>query len=71
MTGTLDALEYNGWVRRVPNPQDRRSVLVEITAKGQTVADQLLPGIRRVEQAVLAELTRTERVTLLKLLAKC
>jgi DNA-binding MarR family transcriptional regulator len=70
MTGTLDALEYNGWVRRVPNPQDRRSVLVEITAKGQAVADQLLPGIRRVEQAVLGELTRTERVTLLKLLAK-
>ena len=70
MTNTLDALEYNGWVRRVPNPRDRRSVLVEITAKGQAVADQLLPGIRRVEQACLAELTRAERVTLLKLLAK-
>lgn len=70
MTGTLDALEYNGWVRRVPNPQDRRSVLVEITAKGQAVADQLLPGIRRVERAVLAELTPAERVTLLEFLAK-
>ena len=70
MTGTLDALEYNGWVRRVPNPRDRRSVLVEITPKGQAVADQLLPGIRRVEQAILAELTRAERVTLLKLMAK-
>jgi DNA-binding MarR family transcriptional regulator len=70
MTGTLDALEHNGWVRRVPNPRDRRSVLVEITAKGQAVADQFLPGIRRVEQAVLAELSRAERVTLLKLLAK-
>lgn len=70
MTATLDALEYNGWVRRVPNPEDRRSVLVEITADGQAVADQFLPGIRRVEQAVLAELTHAERVTLLKLLAK-
>ncbi len=70
MTGTLDALEYNGWVRRVPNPEDRRSVLVEITTEGQSVADQLLPGIRQVEQAVLGELTRAERVTLLKLLAK-
>jgi len=70
MTATLNALEHNGWVRRMPNHRDRRSVLVEITAKGQAVADQLLPGIRRVEQAVLAELTHAERVTLLKLLAK-
>lgn len=70
MTATLDALEHNGWVRRIPNPRDRRSVLVEITATGQAVADQLLPGIRRVEQAVLAELTHAERVTLLNLLAK-
>ena len=28
MTGTLDALEYNGWIRRIPNPDDRRSVLI-------------------------------------------
>ncbi len=70
MTGTLDALEFNGWVRRVPNPEDRRSVLIEITADGQAVADRLLPGVRRVEQAVLTELTATERATLLKLLAK-
>lgn len=70
MTATLDALEHNGWVRRIANPRDRRSVLVEITAEGQAVADRLLPGIRRVEQAVLAELTHTERVTLLALLAK-
>lgn len=70
MTATLDALEHNNWVRRIPNPRDRRSVLVEITATGQAVADELLPGIRRVEQAVLAELTHAECVTLLKLLAK-
>lgn len=70
MTGTLDALEYNGWVRRVPNPDDRRSVLIEITDEGQAVADRFLPGIRTLEQAVLAELTSAERATLLKLLAK-
>lgn len=70
MTATLDALEYNGWVRRVPNPEDRRSVLVEITAEGHAVADRLLPGIRQVEQAVLAELSSAERATLLRLLGK-
>ena len=70
MTGTLDALEYNGWVRRIPNPDDRRSVLIEITDDGQAVADQFLPGVRRVERALLAELTSADLATLLKLLAK-
>lgn len=70
MTGTLDALEYNGWVCRVPNPDDRRSVLIEITDEGRAVADQFLPGIRTIEQSVLTELTDTERTNLIKLLAK-
>ncbi|MDQ1426223.1 MAG: hypothetical protein QOD72_3721 [Acidimicrobiaceae bacterium] len=70
MTGTLDALEYNGWVRRLPNPDDRRSLLIEITDDGKAVADRLLPGIRKIEQAVFAELTDRERITLLRLLDK-
>jgi DNA-binding MarR family transcriptional regulator len=70
MTGTLDALEYGGWVRRLPHPEDRRSLLVEITDEGAAVADLLLPGIRKVEQAVFAQLNPTERRTLLRLLAK-
>ena len=28
----LDTLEQRGWVRRTPNPDDRRSLLIEITA---------------------------------------
>ena len=46
ITSTLDILERRGWVRRVPNPDDRRSVLIEITAEGRATADQLLPGVR-------------------------
>ncbi len=70
VTGTLDQLEYRGWVRRLPNPDDRRSVLVEITDEGRAVADRLLPGIRQLEQAFLSGLTATELATLMKLLAK-
>jgi len=69
-TATIDALERKGWVQRVPNPEDRRSLLIEITGEGQAVADRFLPGIRKVELAVLSELTSAERVTMLKLLAK-
>lgn len=70
MTATLDLLEHRGWIRRVPNPDDRRSTLIEITPDGRAVADQLLPGIRTLEKSVLSVLTRGERAQLLDLLAK-
>jgi DNA-binding MarR family transcriptional regulator len=70
MTATIDALERHGWVRRVANPDDRRSLLVEITDEGQAVTDRFLPGIRKIDVAVLAGLSSAERTTLLKLLAK-
>ena len=70
VTATLDLLERRGWIRRAPNPDDRRSTLVEITADGRAVADQMLPGIRTLEKSVLSALTPDERVQLLDLLAK-
>ena len=70
MTATLDLLEYRGWIRRIPNPGDRRSTLIEITADGRAVTDQLLPGIRVLEKTILSALTPAERSHLLDLLAK-
>jgi DNA-binding MarR family transcriptional regulator len=70
MTATLDLLEHRGWIRRTPNPGDRRSVLIEITPQGRATADQLLPGIRKVERSILSALTPDERAHLLDLLAK-
>jgi DNA-binding MarR family transcriptional regulator len=70
MTATLDLLEYRGWIRRIPNPADRRSVLIEITPDGRAAADQLLPGIRTVERSILSALTPGEREHLLDLLSK-
>jgi len=70
MTATLDLLEHRGWIRRVPNPTDRRSVLIEITPNGRATADQLLPGIRAVEKSILSALTPAERAQLLHMLTK-
>jgi DNA-binding MarR family transcriptional regulator len=70
MTATLDLLERRGWIRRIPNPADRRSVLVQITPDGRATTDQLLPGIRTIERSTLSALTRDERAHLLELLAK-
>jgi DNA-binding MarR family transcriptional regulator len=70
VTATLDLLEHRGWIRRIPNPDDRRSTLIQITPDGKAVADQLLPGIRTLEKSVLSALTADERGQLLHLLAK-
>ena len=66
MTATLDLLERRGWIRRVPNPADRRSILIEITPEGRATADQLLPGIRAIERSILTALTPGERAHLLE-----
>jgi DNA-binding MarR family transcriptional regulator len=70
MTATLDLLERRGWIRRTPNPDDRRSTLIEITPDGRAITDQLLPGIRTVERRILSVLSQDERTHLLDLLAK-
>lgn len=70
MTATLDTLERRGWIRRLPNPEDRRSTLVEITSDGRAVTDAALPGIRIVERSMMSALTPTERAQLVELLDK-
>lgn len=70
MTATLDLLERQGWIRRIPNPADRRSVLLEITPDGRAAADRLLPGIRAVEQSILSALSVDERKSLMELLGR-
>ena len=70
MTATLDVLEDRGWIRRLVNPADRRSVLVESTRAGRSTADGLLAGIRDLERNTLSALSDRERVQLLRLLGK-
>ena len=70
MTATLDLLERRDWVRRSPNPDDRRSTFVEITADGRATADRLLPAIRTVEREALSALTESERRRLTGTLGK-
>ncbi len=70
MTSTLDILEDRGWIRRLPNPDDRRSLLVEITDAGRAAADQALPGIRSIERRIMSALSEAQRRSLLGMLSK-
>ena len=42
LTGIIDRMEKSGYVERVMNPDDRRSVLVFLTEMAQEVGPQLL-----------------------------
>ena len=39
MTNRLDRLEEAGWIRREPDPDDRRGVVVGLTRKGRELID--------------------------------
>jgi DNA-binding MarR family transcriptional regulator len=62
MTNRLDQLEEAGLVRRTPNPDDRRSLLVELTAKGKQVWDDSV-GAQAAKEALItsAALDQAER----------
>ena len=42
LTGIIDRLERNGFVERQPNPDDRRSVLVFLTARARELGPHIL-----------------------------
>src|SRR5215471_13569533 len=68
MTNRIDRLEDRGLVRRRPDPQDKRGVLVTLTAAGQSRVDAALADLLAAEQALLAGLPEDGRHTLAGLL---
>ena len=56
MTNRVDRLAARGLVERLPDPSDRRGVLVRLTAEGRTTVDGALEGLLRRERDLLAGL---------------
>jgi DNA-binding MarR family transcriptional regulator len=68
MTNRIDRLAAAGLVRRRPDPQDKRGVLVTLTAAGQSTVDAALCDLLADEQVLLAGLGQQQRRTLAALL---
>jgi len=66
----LDRMEGKDWIRRASTPTDRRIKLLELSPAGQSVLQQVEPGIRRIQERLLAPLTATEAKTLIRLLGR-
>ena len=66
----LDRMEGKGWIRRESTPDDRRIKRLELSPAGQDVLQLVEPGIRRVQERLLAPLTAAEAKTVVRLLGK-
>ncbi len=52
VTGLVDRLEKSGYVKRADHPDDRRVYLVNITEKGNKVANKALPIVKRLNEEI-------------------
>jgi DNA-binding MarR family transcriptional regulator len=49
--GALRAPEADGLVERVPDPDDRRSLLVGLTRRGRALVDRIVPSMKGVKNS--------------------
>jgi DNA-binding MarR family transcriptional regulator len=70
MTARLDALAQAGCIARKPNPEDRRMVVIELTAKGRRLIDAATRTRFKEAKDSLPALTETEMAALTGLLRR-
>jgi DNA-binding MarR family transcriptional regulator len=67
-TARLDRLEQAGLVRRSPDPDDRRAILVRLTPRGRAIVDDAVAAGLSRQQEMLAHLSPTRQRQLTSLL---
>ncbi len=68
MTNRVDRLAARGLVERLPDPADRRGVLVQLTTAGRDAVDAALADLLTHERALLAAVTDKDQAKLARLL---
>ena len=70
MTGLIDGLERDGFVRRSAHGRDRRRVDIVLTDKGRAFIEQLMPEYFALVGELMADITETERESLARIMKK-
>jgi DNA-binding MarR family transcriptional regulator len=70
VTSRIDRLERRGLVRRLPDPDDRRGVIVELTDEGGRLVDEAVAAVAESDRQLLARLDADEITQLQALLKK-
>ncbi len=68
MTNRIDQLEKDDLVTRVRNSSDKRSVLVQLTTKGQRVIDAAVTDHVETQKMLVGDISEAERAALNDLL---
>ncbi len=63
LTGIIDRMERSGYVERRPNPDDRRSVLVFLTAKARELGPRILDFADELDANLRRPFSREEMTT--------
>jgi DNA-binding MarR family transcriptional regulator len=64
----LDELQKCGYIERIPDPDDRRARLLEITESGRSIKNATQADIQRGEEHWLAQLSARDRDVFLRVL---
>jgi DNA-binding MarR family transcriptional regulator len=70
VTSRIDRLERRGLVRRLPDPDDRRGIIVELTDEGIALVDQAVAAVAESDRQLLGRLDDRELKELETLLRK-
>ena len=68
MTNRVDRLSARGLVERYPDPDDRRGVIVRLTAEGKATVDAAFSALLGAERELLDTLPERDRAKLASLL---
>lgn len=70
MTGLIDGLEREGWIRREDHPEDRRGVFIVLTDEGRAKIEEMLPVHYRRMGLLLSKITTAESESVLAAISK-
>jgi DNA-binding MarR family transcriptional regulator len=70
ITSRIDRLERRGLVRRLPDPNDRRGVIIELTDEGLAIVDAAVSANTASDRQLLERLDAAEITQLEQILRK-
>jgi DNA-binding MarR family transcriptional regulator len=60
MSSMINKLEKRGYLRRLLNAEDKRSLLVELTPKGRELSDACRAQVQGLDAAILEQVTEAD-----------
>lgn len=69
ITAVIDRLEKAGYVRRVPDPDDRRKVLVEVTEQTTEISGHIYGRMMELGRALMGSMSEDEQRLVMRFLS--